>query len=238
VLQCGVVAQSDTLPLDYEQRCLVFVDILGWSAMVRRSATDAAVRSDVTKAYRRLLDTTRFIQSIEATDPRKENGWAATLLSDSLALSCRPADAASLLDHVASDFAYLLVRLGIYVRGAVVLGDLYHRANVIIGPALVQAVELEKAACYPRVIVDESATGAVPDAMTLPDFDGVPVLDYLAFAFQNGGQVVTNMQRAREVIEAKLAKDAADPKLAAKHRWLLRHVQDLEDAARSEGAAP
>jgi hypothetical protein len=232
------MAQRDTLALDYERRCLVFVDILGWSAMVRRSATDAVVRSDVTEAYRRLFNTTRFIQSIEATDSGKEIGWAATLLSDSLALSCRPANAASLLDHVASDFAYLLVRLGIYVRGAVVLGDLYHRANVIIGPALVQAVELEKAACYPRVVVDESAADVVPDTMTLQDVDGVPVLDYLAFSFQNDGQIVTNMQRAREVIEAKLANDLADPKLAAKHRWLLRYVQELEDAAHSEGTPP
>jgi len=217
-------------PFAYETRCVIFVDILGWSALVRRSTTDAAARSQIAKAYDRFSRTTRFVQGMEATDPERELGWAATFLSDSIAFSCRPEHASALLDHVASDFAFLLLRQELYVRGAIVLGEVYHRGDVIIGPALVDAVEHEKAACFPRIVVADTAASLVPEEMTLRDVDGVRFLNFLALAAANEGVGTNNLRRAREVVERKLAADAASPVLMTKHQWLARYISSLEDS--------
>jgi hypothetical protein len=38
------------------------------------------------------------------------------------------------------------------VRGAVVLGKIYHEEGIIFGPALIEAHRLEKHAVYPRIV--------------------------------------------------------------------------------------
>jgi len=53
-----------------------------------------------------------------------------------------------------------LLQTGFLTRGAVVQGNVFHRVNFAYGPALLRAVELEKATKYPRVLFDtESITG-------------------------------------------------------------------------------
>jgi hypothetical protein len=46
-----------------------------------------------------------------------------------------------------------LIQRGISVRGAISSGKLFHNEAIVFGPALVEAVELEKLAMYPRVIL-------------------------------------------------------------------------------------
>jgi len=50
-----------------------------------------------------------------------------------------------------------LLRVGFLIRGGVTVGGLYHNdAGVIFGPALIEAVAIEKKACYPRIICGDS----------------------------------------------------------------------------------
>ena len=45
---------------------------------------------------------------------------------------------------------------GILLRGGITVGQLCHKDNIVYGPAMVEAYELEsKSAIYPRVIVSE-----------------------------------------------------------------------------------
>jgi hypothetical protein len=65
---------------------------------------------------------------------------------------------------------------------AVAAGPLFHRDNIIFGPALVRAAELEKVARSPRILIDNSVpiedTGEdLP--CTLQDHDGALVADPL-----------------------------------------------------------
>jgi hypothetical protein len=45
------------------------------------------------------------------------------------------------------------------LRGGIVRGDVYHHDRVAFGPALIAAYELERAAKYPRIVLDDSVTG-------------------------------------------------------------------------------
>ena len=56
--------------------------------------------------------------------------------------------------NTASKFIIDLLHAGVLTRGAAVLGDLYHRDNVIFGPALVEAAEIEtRESIYPRILL-------------------------------------------------------------------------------------
>lgn len=57
---------------------------------------------------------------------------------------------------ILNDISVLAIQLltyGIFIRGGFTYGDLYHEQDVCFGPALVEAVKLEKEALYPRVAV-------------------------------------------------------------------------------------
>ena len=57
-----------------------------------------------------------------------------------------------------------LLHMGFLTRGAIVVGDLYHRDNIIFGPALVEAHTIEsREAFYPRVIVSRTALEDLAD---------------------------------------------------------------------------
>lgn len=44
-----------------------------------------------------------------------------------------------------------LLQLGFLTRGGITIGPVHHRDNIIFGPALIEAVALEKEAHYPRI---------------------------------------------------------------------------------------
>ena len=58
-----------------------------------------------------------------------------------------------ILNHL-SEFVFdITLYFGKFMRGGFTYGDLYHEEDVCFGPALIEAVELEKAAIFPRISV-------------------------------------------------------------------------------------
>ena len=51
----------------------------------------------------------------------------------------------------------MLAHEGLFIRGAIVVGKLYESENLVIGPAINEAVKLEKMSRYPRVILSRAA---------------------------------------------------------------------------------
>lgn len=72
----------------------------------------------------------------------------------------------------------------LFVRGAVVVGDLHFSYNFVYGKALLQAYQLEsKVAIYPRIIVDKSAFQLIKgeNLPVVQDEDGQYFYDYIQF---------------------------------------------------------
>jgi len=134
----------------------------------------------------------------------------------------------------------LLREKGLLLRGAVTLGKVYESPNVLFGPALVEAHDLEKAARYPRIILsNEVATsgdiewmdkGANPTrCFTFCTIDGTTYLDSLrTFCTWIGTgdtpAYMTSeewMRRWREVAEAGVAKYVAEPRVREKYEWMI-----------------
>lgn len=93
-----------------------------------------------------------------------------------------------------------MVNMGIFLRGAVTLGGIFHDDQFVFGPGFLRAFELEKAvAKYPRIILDthfldgmekypklmfthdESDKAEIMELLR-QDFDGVWFIDYVKIA--------------------------------------------------------
>lgn len=134
---------------NYEERIVAFVDILGFSAMVDKSANDYKVYESIKLA----LET---IQKVKSNSEIK--GAKVTTFSDSIIISY-PTKSNDSLFIILIDLIHLqlhLLQQGILVRGGIAKGKVRHVQEMVFGPAMISAYELEcKYAVYPRIIVEK-----------------------------------------------------------------------------------
>jgi hypothetical protein len=150
---------------DYEQRIIVYADILGWSSACCNFSQFPSLQKAATEIanYSRKfsLSIKQALRNAQAVSPKTTEQHAViqfSFFSDNFAVSA-PIDH----DHVKKIFQIIafasheLLRLWFLIRGAVTLGCLYHdNAGIIFGPALVEAIDIEKKACYPRIVCSDS----------------------------------------------------------------------------------
>jgi hypothetical protein len=138
----------------YEQRVIAFVDILGWSeackteSSILKEATQAI--DDVAIRYCRFIkDDMKNIHNMHINPIYLSVQFAA--FSDCFVVSM-PAHSGYRIIDGAAEVCRKLLHLGFLTRGGITVGDLHHIDNVIFGPALIDAVRLEKEAVYPRLV--------------------------------------------------------------------------------------
>jgi len=144
-------------PAPYERRFVAYIDILGWS----EACLDPARHETVSAVANTLNELPRNF-SRDLKDRLKDNKGAVSDLShqktevvtfsDSLVIST-PVDVG--YSHL---FKFLtivcrgLLTSGFLTRGGVTVGDLYHKERMVFGPALIEAVALEKEASDPVLL--------------------------------------------------------------------------------------
>jgi hypothetical protein len=227
------VAMPSTPPFEYQDRVLVYLDLLGWSQLVQRSKNEMTAKHEVDKAIQKLASFGSTYHALARANPQQYDeqiGVYITQASDSLMISCPPAKehVEVMLDALSDICTVLLVRARCYARGALVRGPLHHRIDayrgVVVGPALVDAVELEKAAHHPRIVISPEARSLVSDHWVRSDpADGAQFVDFLRRSGDDE-QVRRNCEAALDIVEAKLKSDASAPSLTYKHEWMRRYV--------------
>lgn len=176
-------AQEEALP---EDRVVAFVDILGFRSVLSRvfDRKDLALYSRIRKALRSLSMHAGITN--KPIFPRPEQlGPAtarATAFSDCIVFS--DSLEAMGVESVAAKVALLitwLLRDGILCRGAIAAGPTVHEEDILFGPGLVAAYELENtAAIYPRVILSPAIATMVkssPLVHVAVDIDGFEFID-------------------------------------------------------------
>lgn len=137
----------------YSQRVVAFMDILGFKDLV----TNVNENNKLFKLmnYLKWLNKSNYEGFLKECDIGKE----VTVFSDSIVISYDINDVKGSVFYILLDIIHIqldLASLGILVRGGVSIGSLYHKEEVIFGPAMIKAYDLEsKYANYPRIIVDE-----------------------------------------------------------------------------------
>jgi hypothetical protein len=219
----------------YEERVLAYIDILGWKELIERSAKDFSVMATVTKAVESLIKHADFVRNVGRA-VLIGKGLQLTVFSDTVVLSCRsnPRAAYFLLSH-AQKFCLDLMEAGVYTRGAIVRGPLFHRGGVIFGPALVEAHTLETAvARHPRILVADSIIfgrgvsgtdgGYLPDAVLLEDEDTLRILNpFVTYPFR-APIPDDELRRIRKRVARDLSVHEASPGIRSKLGWLLKFV--------------
>ncbi len=149
-------------------RTIAFIDILGFKQLVKneKAQTIASILDDLHKYAK--IDAERsnydYISSLEIA-----------YFSDSIVLSCNNSTDYGFIQSL-MNLQIELMRKGIYIRGCITKGELYHKDNYIFGPAIIEAYEEEaKLAKYPRIILGKSYNFI--GTHFCKDYDGLYFLD-------------------------------------------------------------
>lgn len=134
---------------------------------------------------------------------------------------------------------------GFFVRGAVVIGDLYMDELMIFGPGLLNASKEEKKAVVPKIVVTESVMSAInkqrnhnserirDNKAMRYDKDNQYLVNYLdeivAYEYDMGYPDIDTMRRHRDIVSARLDEFSANQKIAPKYRWVAQYHNSFCD---------
>jgi hypothetical protein len=228
----------------YEQRLVAYIDILGWSEACKiesvRLADAAKLIHDAANDYSTV--TKDKIEELARRVKGDQNPMylsvQAGAFSDNYVLSM-PVSLGFRILHSASALCIKLLQLGFLTRGGVAIGSVYHKDNVVFGPALIEAVALEKEAHYPRVLCSDSLLAHFATVKTMnvaqhivDDQLGrkiinpfVPIMRMPDRSLRDFHSEVWNIPKIEAVIEAELQKCTN----AKQHRYAenWRYMRDV-----------
>ncbi|MBV8760446.1 MAG: hypothetical protein JO257_24350 [Deltaproteobacteria bacterium] len=211
---------------DFEERVVAFLDILGFTDLVRRSTNDEQARV----LLRNVLLTIESECGLDATI-----GSGLPLIysqgSDSIIISCpaRPEIVGVMLMRLQLLQGHLLSMHAVLCRGGVTVGPLVHAGNVFYGPAYLEALALEESAAMPMIAISEPVMKLLegwPEcfAHIRRDVRGVPFIDYFWSSADGQGLQASGFTQHRAQIERLLSTPAAaDERVRAKYDWLVSY---------------
>jgi hypothetical protein len=219
---------------EYAERFVAFVDILGFSEKVRQSAIPNG-RISLVQLLKALEHPTPAgpdqIVVVRIGDISK-SGHRMTYFSDSIAISTEPTEAGlfHLVNHV-EKIGWRLLELGFLCRGAVTRGLLYHRDNAIVGPALIEAYDLEKnKAKTPRIIVrDEIFHTALRYAAPVGE-----LFKRVFYRDEDGSHIVHILRRLNYYVDDAIAGKPLPEELTDIQRRLANEISELSSAKKEK----
>lgn len=218
----------------YEKKILVFFDVLGFKDMVQRKYKDKPEK------IKEILNTMHILSSPSYTSE-------LIIFSDSVIniLEIKPKynehgqTFADYLNVIFNNIAAIQVNMfelyGVLIRGSIVVGDIYYESenNLLFGPALVDAYELEsKYSIYPRFLIGKSIVDEISDAERLDvteDVDGhyyIDVFKWLVKLEPEKQHLVTLKSKIEE--EINMLGDKPNLGVLSKYSWFLNKIKDRE----------
>lgn len=230
------------LSAQYEERIIAFIDILGFRSLINATVKDEIVQQDKLQSLIEVLSLIKDEFNIVSNNSELPYSFEITYFSDSIVLSLNRDYSLGLLTifDILKRIQVKLVEKKILLRGGVVIGKLIHKSNVILGPAMNEAYDLEsKSALYPRITID-------PDVMEMAanehemqdglfaikdynfhktfeiDFDNTYYIDYFADVkeYLSDRDEIRYYQNLRALIRSGV--DRKDIGIRMKYMWMLR----------------
>ena len=135
--------------MEYKDRLILFVDILGFTSKVYKSTTDKGTAENLKNTLEYLeimfrknyegdsLEFTQFSDSIVISFPVNYPGGAYYIITQ------------------ASFAIHALFTNNFICKGVISVGKLYHKGDLLFGPEFLNVMKLEAMEDLPRVIFDE-----------------------------------------------------------------------------------
>jgi hypothetical protein len=244
---------TDKNALQYEERLVCFIDLLGFKSAIDESVSNARLLSALHEALSDLegsrlanlmhesvpvlTSTGEFTSAGEAgTTELAQKQWpiAVTQFSDSFVLSCpatNPGSCLMLLRAIDALQKTFFWQLGMLMRGGVSKGPLIHiQGGPLFGPAMNEAYALEsKSAIYPRILFAPQAAAHMDqiwgrDISPLFDtFDGHKAVDLISCLWLKHQHEQQDLDKFSEQLK-RVEKDIAENSYAS-----LTKVKYLQD---------
>jgi hypothetical protein len=241
----------------YEKRYVAFIDILGFSELIRRIDAKPELLDKILKAlivseqFNPLIASMNSIKEEETQDAFKSM-ICISAFSDNIVISTKNNNIGLGLITISTEMLCTqLLDAGIFTRGALCSGKLHHENSTLFGTGLVNAYELEsKAAVYPRVIIEDQLIPNITQCFQKQpwpnplrrDFDGLwhlhlldPKLAKVLQGETKPGETPkpTYIPSVRIAIEEALRR-ANTVDVLAKIRWFGNYFNDIAHEAGEE----
>lgn len=219
----------------YREKYVAFIDMLGFSDLVRGSIKSAAEQATIVEAIERLKDTA-------CSNPA--TGLIVTYFSDCLVISSSrtPAGLIGMLQSIKTIAENLLV-VDVLLRGGLTVGSIHHDAQFMFGPGMLEAYDMECCkAKHPTILVSPQVKSDVDDAglsCLLIHDTAEPDRHYVHYLIsfstydptpRNGLLILDDPARLiRHFIARRLDRD--DGPIRAKAEWLERYWNETVGTA-------
>lgn len=230
---------------NFNKRVVLYVDILGFKNKVKKSVQDL-------DTFQAIKDALMYIYKVQKENKTgvpngKQLDIQISVFSDNIIYSQPLTNEASLFYTVVAAY-YLsteLIMKGFLFRGAILIGDLYHDSSIVFGPALGKAVELEKDAVYPRIVVrkddydfqiqNPSSSNSSEQEKEFLDYflkadeDGFYHVDFLSKTYDYDDEMtyIEVLKKTKEIILDGLTIN--DDHIKSKYIWLMRQYNSVFD---------
>lgn len=248
-------------PLRYEERFCLFLDILGFKKKVEKSVQSAASMASIAGhssvgeiffSLKKIAESLKYRAAVVGSDGgMSPSSRLVTQFSDSVVVSYLVTEVGGLADilYDVLNLQVKLIQFGVLVRGAITKGLLHHDPDFVFGPALNEAVELEKLAMYPRVIVDGAllaSEGISPsiaetavasssrtvETLLAQDLDGMFYVDYFSVHpddfSDDWSELCEYLISLHEIVKG-LASERR-PSIRLKHSWMRQKFNSVAGA--------
>jgi hypothetical protein len=241
-----LIGRQEIESIEYENRFVAFIDIIGWSAANAR-LTDS-VRAAVSLIHDEAAGYSDALKRSVSSDPTLEVNplWLSVQVgafSDNIVIS-HPANMLGRILFSAGRLAHGLLKVGFLCRGGISFGLAYHKDSIVLGPALIEAVRLEKEASLPRILLGNSAIVELRrtdseslDHGTITDILGRTVVNPMLC----GARFAVEHQRMyREMLQVDLLEESISAGLRATadtppqlEKW--RYARDMLERMQARG---
>ncbi|WP_440808068.1 hypothetical protein [Pseudomonas syringae] len=137
-------------PITYEERIVVFFDVLGWKSHISNAGNDP-IKIGQLALIPRLLKSSPLLQA------RGSGEAKITSFSDCCVISLPYKE--EFLPQTIYGLSNIFVGsaiCGFLLRAGVTIGKLHHQEDIVFGPALNKAYQLESKGVFPRIILDDT----------------------------------------------------------------------------------
>jgi hypothetical protein len=205
---------------------VAFFDILGFKEKVNQGEQESV------PIIRNINKSIEVLRSNLQKQPI--TNFNAKYFSDCICISCPTYEAnIGFLVHSLAEFQLFLTFNDIFIRGGLTVGSHFENKNIIFSKALIKAIELEKKAAYPRLLIDSSLMSIIKEDPLLSSGrisqfiykapDGMIFVDYLA-AVGPLGKPIMEMdeiyKRHKNAIQKQIEENPYDSHILDKYRWL------------------
>lgn len=228
----------------YERRIVCFIDILGFSNLVKGTVNSGIGRNADLRhicGALNMLDDFRltFSEKMEAKDVRTSQ------FSDSVVISFpwieEDNSIVAAISWIKNYQIFLIMEHGVLLRGGITIGDIIHNEKMIVGPAMIDAYTLEsKKALNPRIIIDTQVISLFEKAyarcrkniknidttLINIDDDNMFYIDYFNFSERDRTGIRFYLNDYLSQLKMLVAenKDNCDARIREKYLWMNNKI--------------